>query len=426
MKRKLAVWVLLAALGGWVSPAAQAGKFMSQAWNNSKDGVNWGPRYAQQAENYVGPYGQPVVQRAPGREPTGADYAHAMLAQQYPRDVFSQVGVTPYPGLVVNAGYRGGVPGGIVPTSGHGPMMAGNPAHTGVPGIIPPGPPGAVAAIGANTGAAMPSMGIHRTEIRFVGPAGMKISWYAPKADGKPGFTTQYLEAPARYNFLQSSIYRLKLSEIPNRAGVDLYPTLQIYPCDVKTATFLAHSAVPISFTEEDFEQVAAGNFVVKVIYLPDPQYQDLAATGPDEVVSSRLEPGVDPLLEAKRRGTILAVVRLGNIDLEAPNTPAMDAPDPAMVQAMQQRQMMAQQMAAQQQNMMRMGAMPPGMMPPGMMPPGMMPPGMMPRPGAAGMPTAPATTTKPTTSSPIGRSETPGRAPATRTSLLGSLFGSK
>ena len=61
------------------------------------------------------------------------------------------------------------------------------------------------------------------------------------------------------------------------------------------------------------FEQAAAHNFVVKVIYLPDPQYQDLAATGPDEVVSSRLEPGVDPIVEAKRRGSILAIIRLGN-----------------------------------------------------------------------------------------------------------------
>ena len=92
------------------------------------------------------------------------------------------------------------------------------------------------------------------------------------------------------------------------------------------------HSAVPISFTEDDLEHVAADNFVVKVIYLPDPQFQDLAATGPDEVVSSRLEPGVDPIIEAKRRGSILAIVRLGNIDLEAPNTPSMDAPPPGTI----------------------------------------------------------------------------------------------
>ena len=157
----------------------------------------------------------------------------------------------------------------------------------------------------------------------------MRIAWFAPTPDGRAGFGPQYLEAPGRYNFLQAAIYRLKLSDIPNRPGVELYPTLEVVPGNAKTATFLAHSSVPVTFTEEDFNQVAAGNYLVKVIYLPDPQFQDLATTGTDEVISSRLEPGVDPIAEAHRRGSILLVVRLGNIDLEAPNTPAMDAPNP-------------------------------------------------------------------------------------------------
>src|SRR5262249_29188448 len=92
---------------------------------------------------------------------------------------------------------------------------------------------------------------------------------------------------------------------------------------------FLAHSSVPVTFTQEDFEQVTAGNYVVKVIYLPNPQFQDLATTALDEIVSSRLEPGVDPIAEAHRRGNILLVNRLGNICLEAPNPPALDAPSP-------------------------------------------------------------------------------------------------
>ena len=47
---------------------------------------------------------------------------------------------------------------------------------------------------------------------------------------------------------------------------------------------------------------MVAGNYVVKVVYLPYPQFQDLATAGPDEVVSTRLEPGVDPIAEAVRR----------------------------------------------------------------------------------------------------------------------------
>src|SRR5262249_45752739 len=153
----------------------------------------------------------------------------------------------------------------------------------------------------------------------------MKVSWYVPGADGKPELAPTSLEVPGRYNFLQAAIYRLKLSNIPGRPGLELYPTLEVVPAGSKTATFLAHTSVPLIFTQEDFDQVAAGNYLVKVIYLPNPQFQDLAVTGPNEIVSSRLEPGADPIAEALQRGNILLIVRMGNIDLEAPNTPALD-----------------------------------------------------------------------------------------------------
>jgi hypothetical protein len=334
----------LASLLGLGTATAMGGPFMTQYWNKgTPDGIHWGPSFPSSVPTVQGAWGEPVELQAPynAKPPNGTDAARAMLAQSMPLDLIQQSGYfknSSYPITPVAAQ----CPGGVCAAPGMGGMGGiGGPGSPitppGIPalGAMPPGiprpaqPPGAVAAVGALTGGAPTPFPIQRTEVRFAGPAGMKISWYGPSADGKPGFGPQYLEAPARYNFLQASIYRLKLSNIPNRPGVELYPTLEVVPSNSKTCTFLAHSAVPISFNEEDFEQVASGNFVVKVIYLPDPQFQDLAATGPDEVVSSRLEPGVDPIVEAKRRGSILLVVRLGNIDLEAPNTPAMDAPNP-------------------------------------------------------------------------------------------------
>jgi len=38
-----------------------------------------------------------------------------------------------------------------------------------------------------------------------------------------------------------------------------------------------------------------------------------------ETLVSTRLDPGVDPVVEADRRGAILAIVRLGNKDLQVP-----------------------------------------------------------------------------------------------------------
>ena len=54
-------------------------------------------------------------------------------------------------------------------------------------------------------------------------------------------------------------------------------------------------------------------------------QFQDLAAA--EEIVSTKLDAGVDPIQEAKRRGTILLVIRMGNIDLEDKSAPAVNDP---------------------------------------------------------------------------------------------------
>jgi hypothetical protein len=245
--------------------------------------------------------------------------------------------------------------------------------------------PNAVAAVGALTGCAPAPFAVQRTSVKFLGNM-EKVSWYSPTTDGKPA--ANELFPPVTYNFLQAAIYRLKLSDFPGRPNVILYPTLEVVPANAKTATFLAHSAVPVSITEDDLDQVQAGNFVVKVIYLPDPNFQDLAATGPDEVVSSRLEPGVNPIEEAHRRGQILLVVRLGNINLEAPNTPAMNAPPPqppavSQAPAMGMPPAMAGRMVPFGGMMGRPGM--PGAGLPGLQPPpSMLPPAMPPTSGPA------------------------------------------
>jgi hypothetical protein len=232
-------------------------------------------------------------------------------------------------GGVTTADYRtmNGAPVNGAP----GPMGSGAigppPGMTGV-GV----PAGVVAGVGFANEMGPGRFPAQRTSVRFLRPEGMKVSWYVTGPDGRPTFTSTQLDVPGRYNFTQGAIYRLKLTHLPNRPNVPaLYPTLEVAPATNKTAAFLAHSSVPVIFTEEDFDQILAGNYLVKVIYLPDPQFQDVATAGPDEIVSTRLDPGVNPVTEAMRRGSILLIIRVGNIDLEAPNTPALEAPNPYM-----------------------------------------------------------------------------------------------
>ncbi len=197
----------------------------------------------------------------------------------------------------------------------HDAVMEGAPPPGG-----PIGPAGAGGAPGmaGQPGRRFPNV---RSQIIFLDPKDMKIAWQTSAGPGGERVYTPGLVVPDRFNFLQGYIYRLKISDIQGRPGASLYPTIEVAPSTPATDAYLTHNAIPVQFTAEDFDQVVdGGNFVTKVIYLPDPKYQELAVPGgPETLISTRLEPGVDPILEADKRGTILLIVRLGGINLELP-----------------------------------------------------------------------------------------------------------
>lgn len=190
-------------------------------------------------------------------------------------------------------------------------------------------PPGGMISPATMGGPAGPSAGRRfantKSQIYFLDPDGMQIGWQTGAAGGERVYLPAQLVVPARHNFVQGYIYRLKLTNIPERPHVTaLYPTIEVAPSTPATDAYLTHNPIPLQFTPEDFDQVVdGGNFVTKVIYLPDPKYQELAVAGVETLVSTRLEPGVDPILEADKRGTILMIVRLGAIDLEMPGAAA-------------------------------------------------------------------------------------------------------
>jgi hypothetical protein len=205
-------------------------------------------------------------------------------------------------GGCMNGGCMNGA--GVQPAGLH--HMFGHGGH-GFDGCIGPGRTEAYADGGAGVGMAT-------SQIAFLGSDGVQVQW---DVSGSGAFDSTALVIPGRQDFYQGAIYRLKLSNIPGRPGVTLYPTLEVAPVTPRTDAYLAHSPIPVQFTEEDFDQALSGNFVTKVIYLPDPEFQELALAGVETLVSTRLDPGVDPIAEADRRGSILAIVRLGNKNLE-------------------------------------------------------------------------------------------------------------
>ena len=153
-------------------------------------------------------------------------------------------------------------------------------------------------------------------QVLFDKPEAMQVVWDVA-AVGQ--YDSVPLIVPGRQNFGHGGVYRLKLTNIAGRQGVELYPSLELATITRRTASYLSHSAIPIQFTDEDFDQVLAGNFVTKVIYVPDPAFQELALAGVDTLVSTRLDPGIDPVVEADRRGSVMAIIRIGNKDMEMP-----------------------------------------------------------------------------------------------------------
>ena len=320
MKRTALAFSVLAAVGGCMSAGGDSGPD-GPGTVHGPNAVMPGPATVPYA---MGPGGAPVNVRASGMAsaaPSPENAARETIARQIPPELMPQVDAEvngSKSGIRQVAGFDGPPPGMMPPPPGAG--------------LMPPGgfPNAAVAAVGALTGHYGGQFAAARTSVRFLEPNGMKISWMIPSPDGKRVWNDKPLETPATYNFTQAAIYRLKLSDIPGYPGVDLYPTLEVVPAKERAMTFLAHSSVPVSFTAEDFRMVNAGNYVVKVIYLPDPQYQDIAVGGGiGELISTQLQPGEDPIAEATKRGSILLIVRLGNIDLELRHSPPMDAPPP-------------------------------------------------------------------------------------------------
>jgi hypothetical protein len=131
-----------------------------------------------------------------------------------------------------------------------------------------------------------------RTQVRFTGPAGMKVQWYIRTPDGRDSYSQPPLVVPGRYNFRQGAGYRLKLSQIPGHPGLVLYPTLEVVAPGPAAQAFLAHSAVALELTDDDFRQVVAGSYVVRAVTLPG------AGQG---------------------SGSALVILRMGNVDREVP-----------------------------------------------------------------------------------------------------------
>lgn len=108
-------------------------------------------------------------------------------------------------------------------------------------------------------------------------------------------------------------VYSIKLTQLPNREGVEVFPTIEvinrIFPPEGTKIRF----PVPVEITEEDIAQALKGLFVTRIVYLEDSDRAFPVADDPQHQRSIDVSPSEDPLHVADRLGRPMAIVRLGS-----------------------------------------------------------------------------------------------------------------
>ncbi|HUY33152.1 MAG TPA: SUMF1/EgtB/PvdO family nonheme iron enzyme [Pirellulales bacterium] len=175
-------------------------------------------------------------------------------------------------------------------------------------------------------GNSSPSPSVARTkhdavQLQIISPEGMQICG----KNSKGHFTdAKSWKTPAKINLTQGSRFRFKFQGIPEFHGRCLYPLLEIRPKTPASETFFETNALVLEFTEEEFDAIFSGRPLIKVLFNPGPDFLEEDKRRRENergttawVSSFMLPPGTDPILEADRRGDVLAVLELGNVDLE-------------------------------------------------------------------------------------------------------------
>lgn len=133
--------------------------------------------------------------------------------------------------------------------------------------------------------------------------------------------STEAREVPFRHDFdrFSEKIFATTPITVTWGRALTLPAQIEIYPSDAASGRYLAHNSVPIEICHEDIVRARKGEWVTRVVYLPHGEFQATAVMGVETLVSWKMPndkkgpmPNAkqDPMHEARKRGTILAVLR--------------------------------------------------------------------------------------------------------------------
>jgi hypothetical protein len=118
-------------------------------------------------------------------------------------------------------------------------------------------------------------------------------------------------KSPAQLGVRVGHLYRLRVSNMPDLPGVEVYPTIEIidrlHPPAGKKHDF----PIPVYIDRDDIESALNGNMVTRVVYIEQPQLAAPFALDSSTRVRTLL-PAQNVLAQADRYGRPAVIVRVG------------------------------------------------------------------------------------------------------------------
>jgi hypothetical protein len=120
--------------------------------------------------------------------------------------------------------------------------------------------------------------------------------------------------APALVGLQIGPVYRLKITEIPNLPGEEVFPTIEVVDRTYPPPELALRYPIPIELTQEELRMASEGIFVTRVIYVEDPnQALPIGQQVDGEQAWFEAAPGEDPLVAADQLGRPVAILRIGS-----------------------------------------------------------------------------------------------------------------
>jgi hypothetical protein len=153
--------------------------------------------------------------------------------------------------------------------------------------------------------------------VRIRAPEGARIA-LAPGAANSAASTRATPANEALVGMQIGFVYRLRVTNIPNNEGVDIYPTIELIDRLYPPPGLALRFPIPIDLTQNELELAADGAFVTRVIYVEDPLHAlPVARHANGDQPWTEAPAGEDPLVTADRNGRPVAILRIGS---RAPN----------------------------------------------------------------------------------------------------------